>query len=295
VTRYPAKLNGVLALLAAVAVVSCHPLDEGDGATPPPIGSIVGVWTINEVLPPGGLDPRCAAPPSPYLLYVAQNGNVITAQTGLSSTDPNVGSNGGQFIGTLNGSTLGIEGGNPGAAAGSTLQTARVAMVAGGCDALISGVRTVFYTEPGFACNGTLTFTGTRMIGSGCAGTLAATAVAESGTHNTEGTAQAVTRPAEVSGTITTAEEDWYSFTLPAGNTPVTIMLKGPAAPANIDLFLTDDTGMALTPATQSTSGSSREAVVRVLAVPMPGPATYKVRVVATALASSVSYTLLIQ
>jgi hypothetical protein len=175
------------------------------------------------------------------------------------------------------------------------LQTARFATVSGACGALV-GVRTMAYIEQGQTlCSGVLNFTGVRSIGSGCAGTLAAAAVAESGTHDMAGTAQAITRPAEVSGTINMNEEDWYSFTLPAGNTPVTILLNGPAAPANIDLFLTDDMGTALVPASQSTSGSSREAVARVLAVPDPGPATYKVRVVGTALASPVSYTLLIQ
>jgi hypothetical protein len=146
------------------------------------------------------------------------------------------------------------------------------------------------YTEPGFSCSGFLSFTATRSIGSGCAGNLAAAAVAESGTHDTAGTAQVITRPAEVSGMIANGEADWYSFDLTA-STPVTILLNGPAAPANIDLFVTDDAGMALAPATSSTNSSSREAVARIL----PGPATYKVRVSATTLAATVSYKLLIQ
>ena len=293
-TGNPAKLSVVLVFLAAMTVVSCHPLEEGSGETPPPIGSIVGVWMISED-PPVGLDARCLSPLNPYPLYVAQNGNVITAQTGLS-TDANQGSSGALFIGTLNGNTLGIQappGGNP--HLGGTLQTARGATVSGTCDGL-AGARTVAYIEQGQTlCSGVLNFTGARSIGSGCAGTLAATAVAETEPNDTAGTAQLVTRPAEVSGTIDMSLEDWYSFTLPAGNTPVTILLNGPAAPANIDLFLTDGAGVALAPATQSTSGSSREAVAKVITVPMPGPATYKVRLVGTALGSPVSYTLLIQ
>lgn len=284
-----ARSGSILAFLAAMSVVSCG--GGGEEETLPPIGSIIGVWTITESVPPG-FDARCTPPANPYLLYVAQNGNVIIAQTGLS-TDANVGSNGAQFEGTLNGSTLAIQappGGNP--HLGGTLQTARVATVTGACGALVSGIRTMSYIEQGQSlCSGALSFTGTRSIGSGCAGTLAATAVAESGTHNTAGTAQPVTRPAEVSGTIANLEEDWYSFTLTT-TTPVTILLKGPAAPANIDLFLTDGAGAALAPPTSSTSSSSREAVARVLS----GPATYKIRLSATALAGgTVSYTLLIQ
>ena len=246
---------------------------------------------INEAVPPG-FDSRCAPPLNPYLLYVAQNGSAITTQTGLSA-DPNVGSNGAQFSGTLEGNFLALQappGGNPHLA--GALQTARVVTVSGACGALVSGVRTMAYIEQGQTlCSGTLAFTGTRSIGSGCEGTLAATAVAETGTHNTAGTAQVVTRPAEVSGTIDMGEEDWYSFTLASANTPVTILLNGPAAPANVDLFLTDEMGVALAPSTSSTSGSSREAVARVL----PTAATYKVRVVGTALGSPVSYKLLIQ
>jgi hypothetical protein len=68
-------------------------------------------------------------------------------------------------------------------------------------------------------------------------------------------------------------------------------LLNGPAAPANIDLFLTDVAGMALAPATSSTSSSAREAAARILS----GPDTYKIRVSGTALAAPVSYTLLIQ
>ena len=288
----PANLirsSSILALLAAIAVVSCGAPEEEQQTAPllPPIGSIIGVWTINETVPPG-LDPRCAPPANSYLLYVAQNGNAIIAQTGLA-TDANVGSNGAQFEGTLNGSTLGIQGGNPHLA--GTLQTARVATVDGACGALMSGQRTMSYSEAGVSlCSGSLTFTGTRSIGSTCAGTLAATAVAESGIHNTEGTAQLITRPAQVSGTIAMGEEDWYSFDIAGvAAVPVTVLLNGPVAPANIDLFLTDNNGLALMPATSSTSGSSREAVARFLS-----PDTYKIRVSPPA-SGTASYTLLIQ
>lgn len=288
-TRNPATFGGILALLAALAVVSCHPLDEGNGENPP-VGSIVGVWTISESVPPG-FDARCIPPLNPYLLYVAQNGSAITAQTGVSQNDASLGSNGALFTGTLDGSTLAIQappGGNPHLA--GALQTARFATVSGACGAL-TGVRTMAYIEQGQTlCSGVLNFTGIRSIGSDCAGTLAATAVVEAGVHDTQATAQLVTRPAEISGTIAMGAEDWYQFDLVA-TAPVTIMLNGPAAPANIDLFLTDNVGAALTPAVTSTSGSSREAVAKLLT----GPATYKVRVVGTTLASQVSYTLLIQ
>ena len=286
------KFSGVLALLAALAVVSCHPLDQGNGETTPPLGSIVGVWTITES---GTVsDSRCIPPANPYILYVAQNGNVLTAQTGFDTTspfDPTLGSNGAQFSGTISGNTLTISGANPDGA--GTMQTATLASVGTSCNTL-SGTRTLRYTEGAFTCTSDppgLTITGARLVGSGCAGTLTATAVPESATaHNTAATAQLVTRPAEVSGTIAMmGEEDWYSFTLAQAGA-VAILLNGPAAPANLDLLLTDDAGTLIPALASSTSNSSREAVANNLP-----PATYKVRVVATTLASQVSYTLLIQ
>jgi len=280
------KSSGILAILAAMSVVSCS--GGGEEETLPPIGSIIGVWQITES---GTLsDPRCAPPANPYILYVAQNGSLVIAQTGFSTTNTTLGSNGAQFSGTLNGSTLAIQGGNPAAAAGSTLQTARVATVVGGCDALITGTRTMLYTEPGFSCSGVLSFTGTRTLGSGCAGTLAATAVPESSmAHNTAATAQAITRPAEVSGTISSgmAEDDWYSFTL-TQNAVVTILLNGPAAPQDIHLFLRDDGD--LNTLASSTSASSREAVANTL-----GAGTYRIRVTSNVVTGTASYTLLIQ
>jgi len=154
--------------------------------------------------------------------------------------NPTVGSDGTLFTGTINGSTLALQGANPDGM--GTMTTARVASVASGCNSL-AGTRTLSYTEGMFSCSGTLSFTGTRTVGSGCAGTPAATAVPESLTaHNTAVDAQAITRPAEVSGTISSgvAEDDWYKFTLAAA---VTILLNGPAAPQNIDLALFDDAG----------------------------------------------------
>jgi len=170
------------------------------------------------------------------------------------------------------------------------MQTARVATVASGCNSL-TGTRTLSFSEPGLSCSGTLSFTGARLVGSGCAGTLAATAVPESSmvAHNTAATAQPVARPAEVSGTISSGmgEDDWYSFVL-AQNTAVTILLNGPVAPQNIDLFLRDD-GDTTTLAS-STSASSREAVANAL-----GAGTYRIRVTSPAVTGAASYTLLIQ
>jgi hypothetical protein len=284
------KFGGVLALLAALAGVSCHPLDEGSGETPPPIGSIVGVWTISES---GNVtDARCIPPANPYILYVAQNGNVVTAQTGFDPTspfDPTLGSNGAQFSGMISSNALTISGAN--ADGTGTMQTATAATVGSNCNTL-SGTRTLQFTEGAFTCTSVppgLTLTGTRLVGSGCAGTLAATAVPESTTsHNTAATAQAITRPAEVSGTISSGmdQDDWYSFTLSSAG-PFTVLLNGPAAPTNIDLFLTDDAGT--TQLGSSTNPSSREAIANTVAA-----GTYKVRISPPA-SGTVSYTLLIQ
>jgi len=271
-----------------MSVVSCTVEEEEQPPLSPPIGSIIGVWTINETVP-GGIDPRCAPPAATYNLYVAQNGNTVIAQAGfaIAPLDPTLGSNGTQFKGFVSGSTLALEGANPQGI--GTLTTARVAVVAPGCNALITGNRTFSYTDPNFSCNGAYPFTGTRMLGSGCAGTLTATAVPESSMpHNTAGTAQVIaTRPAEVSGTIGVAEEDWYTFALSAQEV-VTILLDGPAAPQNIDLFLGNDADT--TTLASSISTSSREAVAATL-----GAGTYRIRVTSTAVTETASYKLLIQ
>jgi len=127
--------------------------------------------------------------------------------------------------------------------------------------------------------------------GADARGTPAATAVPESSTaHNTAIDAQVITRPAEVSGTISSgvAEDDWYSFTLTAA-AAVTILLNGPAAPQNIDLALFDNAGT--NQLASSTSASSREAV----AITLAGGLTYRIRVRSTAVTGTPSYTLLIQ
>jgi len=278
------KSSGILAILAAMFVVSCG--GGGDEETAPPIGSIIGVWQMHETL--GTVSaPGCVRPLIDYIVYVAQNGNLVVAQTGFDTTspfDPTIGSNGAQFTGTINGSTLAIQGVNPDGA--GTMSTASVSTVAATCNSL-TGTQT--FSSTATSCSGTIQFTGGRTVGSACTGTLAATAVPESTTpHNTAVTAQPITRPAEVSGTITSgmANDDWYSFIL-AQNTAVTILLNGPAAPQNIDLFLRDD-GDTTTLAS-STSASSREAVANTL-----GVGTYRIRITSSAVGTA-NYTLLIQ
>jgi len=270
-----------------MAVVSCQgPEEEEQAPLLPPIGSIVGVWQIHETF--GVVSaPGCVRPLIDYIVYVAQNGNLVVAQTGFDTTspfDPTIGSNGAQFTGTINGSTLAIQGVNPDGA--GTMSTASVSTVAATCNSL-TGTQT--FSSTATSCSGTIQFTGARLVGSGCPGTLAATAVPESAmAHNTAATAQPITRPAEVSGTIASGmgEDDWYSFTLATAGA-FTVLLNGLAAPINIDLFFTDDTGTM--PLASSTSGSSREAVANTV-----GPATYKIRVSPPA-SGTVSYTLLIQ
>jgi hypothetical protein len=286
-----AKSGGILALLAAMTVGSCVAPEEETPPPSPPIGSIIGVWTITET-PVTISNPTCNPPSTTYLLYVAQSGNTIIAQTGFDITpplplDPTLGSDGAQFNGTLSGSTLGVQGLNPFGV--GTLQTATAATVTPSCN-FLSGARTLSYSGLGGPCTGTLSLTGSRLVGNGCTGTLVAAAVTESSMpHNTAAVAQTVTRPAAVSGTIANGEEDWYSFSLGALNEPVTILLDGPAAPQKIDLFLTDNAGTLML--AQSTSSSSRQAVGNSLA----GNATYKIRVIATAVTGTASYTLLAQ
>lgn len=287
--RNLAKSATILALLAAVSVVSCGP--PGEEPLSPPIGSIIGAWEITEA---GFVsDPRCIPPGNPYILYLGQNGSTVTAEVGFDTTvplSPTIGSDGTLFTGMISGSTLNLSGSNPDGM--GTMTTARVATVAPSCNSL-TGERTLFYTEPGgFSCSnvmGKITFTGTRTVGSGCPGTLAATAVPESTTaHDTAVTAQPVTRPAEVSGTISSGVDDWYSFDL-IGAAAVTILLNGPAAPQNIDLALFDNAGT--TQLASSTSASSREAIADTLA----GGLTYRIRVRSTAVTGTQSYTLLVQ
>jgi len=86
-------------------------------------------------------------------------------------------------------------------------------------------------------------FSGTRVVGSGCTGTIANVAVAEQVTaHNSSATAQTIALSSAISGSLPISDDtsstvfDWYRLVLSA-TTPVTMALTGPVG-QDIDLYL---------------------------------------------------------
>jgi len=301
------RSSGILFILVAMSIVSCGKNDgtgnggrvvpaspiggPGGGPAPAPVSSptdsIIGVWQITETSKTAD-DANCQPPASPlatYILYVAQNGTTAIAEIGSDNISPyeDVDSGGPLLTGTYSGTSLALAGTNPDPTGTTTTNT--TATVAAGCNAL-TGTQAFSHTDPGLSCSGTIQFSGARLLGSGCA-VVGVTAVNDSEPNDTAATAQAITLPAQVSGTITetTDPDDWYSFTVSA-STPVTIVLNGPLQ--DIDLSLYDNAGTTLL--ASSVGLTSRDAIGTTLAA-----GTYKVKVHRFSVTGTATYDLFIQ
>ncbi|GMR21139.1 MAG: hypothetical protein BMS9Abin36_1738 [Gammaproteobacteria bacterium] len=128
---------------------------DGGGGLQTPIGDLTGTWNISETA--SSSDPSCSGSAS-YSLTITQSGNTITA------TD----ARGGSFTGTISANQLSWSGSFPDGP-GTTTVSSMTATVAASCNS-ISGNATWSYSETGFSCTGTTTFTGTRSPASGCGG-----------------------------------------------------------------------------------------------------------------------------
>lgn len=126
--------------------------DTGDNVTPP-IGSIAGVWQIDETSKDSN-DASCKNLDR-FNLTVEQNGNAITV----------IPSSGDRLNGTLSGNTL-TWNGSYSESPGST--TSSVSVQIGSTCNTLSGRAEWTYSETGYSCSGTTIFTGTRTLAAGC-------------------------------------------------------------------------------------------------------------------------------
>jgi hypothetical protein len=216
---------------------------------------------------------------------VAQNGTAAIAEIGSDLTSPfqGVDPEGPVVTGTFSGTSLSLTGTNIAGTRSTTTTT--TATVAAGCNTL-TGTQTFSLTDTALSCSGTIQLSGTRLLGNGCA-VVNVGSLTETEPNNTVLTAQAITLPAHVSGTITenTDTEDWYSFTV-SGSTPVTVVLNGPLQ--DIDLHLYDIAGTTLL--ASSVSVTSRDAFGITLAA-----GTYKVKVFRFNVTGTATYELFVQ
>jgi len=276
------KTSSILPILVAMSMGGCGGSDDAASLSAP-IGAIAGVWQITESSVTG----TCGDPLNPpYNAVIAQNGNTINAVV-----------DGDTFLaGTISAGAFSLSGTNFDLFAGATVTANASGTVAASCNSITGG--TINYTAApllgGASCTGAVVFTATRTLGSGCAGTLTQTAVAEtSAANNTRLTAQAVTTiPARISGAHSSGtDDDFYGFTLSA-STPVTIMLTGPAASLTsiqeLDLALYDNTTGALI--ATSANLFSNEAIAQTLLA-----GSYAVWVEPVSITGTPAYTLVIQ
>ncbi len=281
--------GSIFQILVAMSLAGCGGGGGGGGSLTPPIGSVSGVWQITETAKTSN-NPSCAAPTSPLQTYIAlltQNGNSINAQVGIDTTSPfdaSQGSDGTLFTGSLSGSTLSVSGTNPDGA--GTTTTNVTGTVAAGCGSL-SGTQTFAYSETGFSCSGNITFNATRTLGSGCGTAPTNTVVAEVEPNDTPGTAQPVTMPVAITGSMTqsTVADSW-AITL-SGTTVVNAMLTAPAN-QDIDLYIYDSTGATVL--ARSDTSSNNEAVAISL-----GAGSYRVVLFPFAVSGTANYTVVIQ
>jgi hypothetical protein len=151
--RCAMKINTLKLLIIPATcyfLVACSS-SGGDSTPAPAIGDINGEWFIEESV--FSQDAGCSGFDS-YILTVAQTGNSVTV------VDPN----GNRFSGTISGATVSWTGSYPDGA-GTTTINSLSATVAADCQSLSNGNATWSYSDPGFACSGTTTFTGTRTSG----------------------------------------------------------------------------------------------------------------------------------
>jgi hypothetical protein len=246
----------------------------GGGDTPVAPANVAGTWNVTET----STSNNCGDPGDPpYSITIAQSGSNLTVTT------PS-----GVFTGSISGNTVRWTGSYPDDG-GTTTITSLTATVSGDS---FSGSSSWTWAGPGGPCSGSTNFTGIRTSGGGGGGP-----VTEIEPNNSRATAQAVTRPATVTGSVSTSDageliqgvkvEDWYRFTL-TGTATVTITLTHGGTPSNdVDLVLMQ--GNTVLDSSEGTSGT--ETITQSLAA-----GTYHVGAFAFSTPSgSVTYTLSIQ
>jgi len=297
------KTSRVLLIFAAMLLTSCG--GGGDGDTPPggtaPAGaSVIGLWTITETSKTSS-NVNCQPPNDPLstsLAYVSQSGNNLTMMFGISQIDATAGADGGVFTGTITSGAVSLTGShpdNPFVNDGTFTLNPASATVAASCNSLTGSASfSLTQTMPSaLSCTGTIQFSGTRTVGSGCTGTITNAAVAEQGpAHDSLATAQTITLSSAISGTLPISDQttstayDWYSLVLPA-TTPVTMSLTGLAG-QDIDLFLYASDGVTLIAI--SASETSNESLSQSLAA-----GTYIIKVIPFSVTVASNYTLVVQ
>ena len=295
----PGKASRVLLTLVAMSLASCGGGD-GDATVPGPAAPagafVAGLWSITETSKTSS-DPLCQLLSS-SLAYISQSGDNLTLMFGISSIDPTAGADGGVLTGTIAAGAVSLAGShpdNPFANDGTITLNPVSATVAESCDSL-TGSASFSRTQTmpsALSCTGTIQFSGTRTVGSGCAGTIANAAVAEQGAdHNSAATAQAIALSSAISGSMpisdetTSAAYDWYSLVIPV-TTPVTMSLTGTAG-QDVDLFLRASDGVTLIAI--SASPTSNESLSQSLAA-----GTYYMVVVPFDVTAASNYTLVVQ
>jgi len=294
------KAGRVLSILAAIALSSCG---GGGGDAPPaavtpaPAGAFVaGLWSITETSKTAS-DPACQLLSS-SLAYISQSGDNLTLMFAISSIDATAGADGGVFTGTITAGAVSLAGShpdNPFANDGTVTLNPVSATVDQSCNSL-AGSASFSRTQTvpsALSCTGTIEFSGTRTIGSGCAGTIANAAVAEQGAaHDSSATAQAIALSSAVSGSMPISDEttfaayDWYTLVLSA-TTPVTLSLTGTDG-QDVDLFLRASDGVTLIAI--SASPTSNESLSQSLAA-----GTYFIVVVPFDVTAASTYALVVQ
>ena len=304
----------VLPILAAIALVSCGGGGDGDTSAQPPGGGgptlpgppapagafVAGLWTITETSKTSS-NALCQPPIdflSSSLAFVSQSGDNLTLMFSISAIDPTAGSDGGIFTGTITSGSVSLAGSHPDdpfANDGTITLNPLSATVAESCNSLVgtasfSRVQTM---PSAVSCVGTIQFTGTRIVGSGCGGTIANVDFAEQGApHSSAATAQAVALSSAISGSMPISDEttfaayDWYSLVLPV-NMPITLSLTGTAG-QDVDLFLRASDGTTLIAI--SASPEPNEALSQDLVA-----GTYYIVVVPFDVTAPSNYTLVVQ
>lgn len=298
------KATSVFSIFAAMLLASCGG-GGGGGSSPPPANApanaaVMGLWTITETSKTSS-NANCQPPASPLstdFLFISQSGNNLTMMFGISPIDATAGTDGGVFTGTITSGAVSLTGShpdNPFSNDGTITLNPASATVAASCNSLTGSASfSLTQTIPSaLSCTGTIQFSGTRTVGSGCTGTITNAAVAEQGAaHDSLATAQTITLSSAISGTLPISDQttftayDWYKLVLPA-TTPVTMSLTGPAG-QDIDLFLYASDGVTLIAI--SASDTSNESLSQSLAA-----GTYIIKVVPFSVTVASNYTLVVQ
>ena len=294
------RAGSVLTIFVAMLLASCGGGGDGSAVQPPAApsnSSVMGLWSLTETSKTSS-NANCQPPADPLsisLAFVSQSGNNLTMMFAANPIAAS-GADGGVFTGTITSGAVSLTGSHP-VGAGNGMETLNPVSitVAASCNSLTGSASFSFTqtTPSSLTCTGTMQFSGTRAVGSGCAGTIANAAVLEQViAHNSIATAQTITRSSAISGSLpisnaaSTTEYDWYRLVLSAA-APVTMALTGPVG-QDIDLYLYASDGTI--PIAASFSETSNESLSQSLAA---GTYFIVVRPVSVTVASN--YTLVVQ